>query len=164
MTSQPLMSRCLSSCVAVSAKQSTIITHTSVRAEDCSRSSAGAYRSRDNLPHAITVCVRQPRSERPECMKRARKRAGARKRQRALRSTKNLRPRYRMVARKFSCKISKKQLAAFNIDFFNKAAWQPYGMLCYCRMAQKLTNPYWSVNFSLVVRSSKDGLRMERLT
>ena len=38
----PCMSRCLSSCVAVSAKQSTIIIHTSVRAEDCSRSSAGA--------------------------------------------------------------------------------------------------------------------------
>ena len=66
----PCMPRCLSSCVAVSAKQSTIIMmHTSVRAEDCSRSSAGAYRSRDNLPHAITVCVRQPRSERPERMK-----------------------------------------------------------------------------------------------
>ena len=34
--------------------------------------------------------------------------------------TENLRPRYRMVARKFSCKISKKQLAAFDIDLFNK--------------------------------------------
>ena len=93
----PCMPRCLSSCVAVSAKQSTIIIHTSVRAEDCSRSSAGAYRSRDNLPHAITVCVRQPRSERPERMKRARKRAI----QKVLRS--------------------KKQLATFSIDLFNKA-------------------------------------------
>ena len=100
------MSRCLSSCVAVSAKQSTIIIHTSVRAEDCSRSSAGAYRSRDNLPHAITVCARQPCSERPERMKRARKRAGARKRQRALRS-KSL--------------AKQKQLATFSIDLFNKA-------------------------------------------
>ena len=88
----PCMSRCLSSCVAVSAKQSTIITHTSVRAEDCSRSSAGArkrqrarlherseciaYRSRDNLPHAITVCVSNPiASTVTEYMKRARKRA-----------------------------------------------------------------------------------------
>ena len=85
----PCMSRCLSSCVAVSAKQSTIITHTSVRAEDCSRSSAGAYRSRDNLPHAITVCVRQSRSERPERMKRARKRAI----QKVLRSMKRARKR-----------------------------------------------------------------------
>ena len=34
--------------------------------------------------------------------------------------TENLRPRYRMVARKFSCKISKKQLAAFNIAMSNK--------------------------------------------
>ena len=34
--------------------------------------------------------------------------------------TENLLPRYRMVARKLSCKISKKQLAAFNIDLFNK--------------------------------------------
>ena len=116
----------LPSCVAVSAKQSTIIIHTSVRAEDCSRSSAGArkrqrtrlmseanvaYRSRDNLPHAITVCVRQPRSERPERMKRARKRAGARKRQRALRS-KSL--------------AKQRQLATLNIDLFNKAGVCPF--------------------------------------
>ena len=106
MTSQPLMSRCLSSCVAVSAKQSTIITHTSVRAEDCSRSSAGArkrqkarlhersecraYRSRDNLPHAITVGVSNLiASTVPECMKRARKRAI----QKALRSKERARKR-----------------------------------------------------------------------
>ena len=44
--------------------------------EPCFMSEAnGAYRSRDSIPYAITVGVRQPRSERLERMKRARKRA-----------------------------------------------------------------------------------------
>ena len=45
----------------------------------------------------------------PECKKRARKRALQRG----------------GVARKFSCKISKKQLATFSIDLFNKAPAPP---------------------------------------
>ena len=57
-------------------------------------------------------------------MKRARKRAI----QRALRSKERARKRALQrggVARKLSCKISKKQLAAFNIDLFNKAPATP---------------------------------------